>query len=117
MNRLKQIDEEINKLEKERDNILLNQSNDPNPEVTKFLNTYSGQQLANKHSMDEYGVWEIRGEDPNCDLGGSHHMPHLDTVEGKLIDAIKHAVSLSGFYQWGGGGDITKITIKNINKV
>lgn len=70
--------------------------------------SYSGRKLLEEHSLEEYGFWKILGEDPNCDLGGSHHQPDLGTVEGKLGDIIDYAVELPGFWQWGGGGDIIK---------
>lgn len=83
--------------------------------AAKWLRTsYSGQKLREKHSLDEEGTWRIRGEDPNCDLGGHHHQPELGTVEGKLRKVVEHAVQLSGFYTWGGGGDITKVIIKKV---
>lgn len=71
--------------------------------------SYSGRTLLSKHSLDEEGMWEIRGEDENCDLGGTHYMPRLGIVEGKLRDVISYAVTIPRFWTWGGGGDITKI--------
>ena len=83
--------------------------------AAKWLRTsYSGQKLREKHSLDEEGTWRIRGEDPNCDFGGSHYQPELGTVQGKLSDVVEHAVNLSGFYTWGGGGDISKVFIKKV---
>jgi hypothetical protein len=81
----------------------------------KFLNTYSGGELLKKHSLDEEGIWQIYGEDPNCDMGGAHHEPLLVTVEGKLDDVIQHAVELPRFWSWGSGGRIRKLD--NIIKV
>lgn len=74
----------------------------------KFTNTYSYKQLMKNHSLSEYGIWEILGEDPNCDMGGSHHQPSLEIVEGTLEKAIIYGVELSGFWQWGSGGNIVK---------
>ena len=71
--------------------------------------SYSGRELLKKHKLNEQGLWQIRGEDPNCDLGGAHHMPNLGIVEGMLRDVIEYAVELPQFWQWGAGGDITKI--------
>lgn len=83
--------------------------------AAKWLRTsYSGQRLREKHFLDEEGTWRIRGEDPNCDFGGHHYQPELGTVEGKLRDVVEHAVQLDGFYTWGGGGDIIKVTIKKV---
>ena len=64
--------------------------------------------------MKDYGKWMIQGEDPNPDWGGSHHNPILGYVEGKLDNVINYAIALPRFWQWGGGGRITKI---NIDKV
>ncbi len=84
----------------------------------RYLNTYSGRNLLEKYSLDQEGLWKIRGEDPNCDMGGSHIMPELDIVEGKLKDVIEYGVELSSFWQWGGGGDFTLMSKpKKINPV
>jgi hypothetical protein len=32
------------------------------------------KRLLEKHSVEEKGIWQIYGEDPNCDLGGPHGM-------------------------------------------
>ncbi len=77
--------------------------------LDRYKNTYSYNALLKKHSLSEVGIWEVRGEDSNCDLGGHHHMPKLGTFEGKLEDIVAYAVTLSGFWQWGAGGDITKV--------
>jgi hypothetical protein len=76
--------------------------------------SYGGKKLLEKHSLNENGTWRIRGEDPNCDLGGHHYHPDLGTVEGKLEDVIRYAVNLPRFYAWGGGGDIQKVQIKRL---
>lgn len=81
----------------------------------KFTSTYSGRHLLEKHSLSEAGVWEVRGEDSNCDMGGSHYMPYLGTYEGKLRDVINIAVDLPRFWTWGAGGDITKISIVKVD--
>lgn len=75
----------------------------------KYLETYSGKSLLKKHSLDEDGVWKIRGEDPNCDMGGPHIMPELGIVNGKLRDVVMYGVNLPGFWNWGAGGDFTLI--------
>lgn len=76
----------------------------------KFVGTYGYGDLMKKHSLEEYGIWNVYGEDPNCDLGGSHVNPYLGAIEGKLVDVIREAVELPGFWQWGGGGKIEKVT-------
>jgi hypothetical protein len=75
----------------------------------KFLETYSGRELLKKHSLEEEGVWRIKGEDPNCDMGGYHHMPELGVVTGKLQDIIMYGANLPQFWQWGAGGSFELI--------
>ncbi len=83
-----------------------------------YKRTYGYGELIKKHpDMNESGMWQIRGEDPNCDLGGSHHQPDLGVVEGKLGPTILYAVDLPGFWQWGGGGSITKIEVAKLDSV
>lgn len=67
-----------------------------------------------KTRLHEVGVWEVRGEDPNCDFGGHHHSPYLFTARGKLEDVIRKAVVTKGFWQWGAGGSITEKEIIEI---
>lgn len=72
----------------------------------------------NDYPLEEEGKWKIYGEDPNCDMMGHHHEPYLGLVEGRYIDAIVYAKSLSDFTQWGGGGRITKyvpLEAKNVH--
>ena len=76
--------------------------------------SYSAGRLLKKHKLTEYGTWMIYGEDPNCDFGGYHHRPQLETVTGKLSDVVAHAVSLPRFFTWGGGGDIEKLDVKSV---
>jgi hypothetical protein len=84
---------------------------------TKYTKvSYAGRKLLDNHSLNEEGIWQIFGEDPNCDFGGAHHQPELGIVEGKLEDVIRYAVSLSGFWAWGAGGDI-KFLGKKVPKV
>jgi len=84
----------------------------------RFLGTYYGKNLLEKYSLDQEGLWQILGEDPNCDFGGYHYQPDLGIVEGKLRDVIDYAVELPGFWTWGGGGDIRlRNAPKKINPV
>lgn len=71
--------------------------------------SYEGRTLLKNHSLSETGLWEVLGEDPNCDFSGSHHQPHLGVFEGTLDDVIRMAVELPRFWQWGAGGSIRKI--------
>tara|TARA_R110000851_G_scaffold142629_2_gene281329 strand:- start:160 stop:519 length:360 start_codon:yes stop_codon:yes gene_type:complete len=80
----------------------------PNKVYSKYLNTYSGKKLIEKHLLTETGVWKVVGEDPNCDWGGPHHQPFLAYIEGSLEKVILVAIELDNFWTWGGGGTITK---------
>ena len=68
----------------------------------RYFDTFAGKHL--EHRLDKFGTWKVLGEDPNCDMGGPHHEPHLFTTEGKLSDVIRKAVDMRGFWTWGGGG-------------
>lgn len=70
--------------------------------------------LYNKNNIindTEYGVWEIRGEDSNCDFSGPHSNPILGYAKGYFIDVLTYATTLNKFYTWG-GEDILPDTIK-----
>jgi len=77
--------------------------------LDRYKKTYAYRALLQKHTLTETGIWRVHGEDPNCDLGGYHHMPDLGTYEDRLEDIIAYAVTLSGFWQWGAGGEIVKL--------
>jgi hypothetical protein len=81
--------------------------------LAKYRGTYAYKSLMEKHQLDEEGLWQVRGEDPSCDFGGHHHPPDLGVYAGRLRDVLETAVLLDGFWQWGGGGSISKINIKN----
>lgn len=110
--RIKEIDAQIAKLNKEKEELVaLECIPELERKIKHYLeNTYSGRELAKKHKLDEKGMWEVLGEDPNCDLGGSHVQPKLGLVEGTLHDALKYGLSHNQWYSWGGGGDIRKVT-------
>ena len=76
--------------------------------------TYSGKELMKKHALEDVGVWQVYGEDPNCDLGGSHHQPLLGTFSGKLKNIVAKGVTMQRFWTWGAGGDFKLITIEEI---
>lgn len=116
MGRLEEIDKEVKKLEDEKKELLrIAKLPTLEAKVQKYITgTYSGQELMKKHSLDEVGVWKIKGEDPNCDLGGTHYQPDLGTYEGTLKDVLLVAVDMGSFYAWGGGGNIEKVKIKKL---
>jgi hypothetical protein len=117
-NRIKEIDAEIAKLQAEKERLKAEANRKYQDEdIENFSKTYSGKQLLDKYPLNTEGLWKIEGEDPNCDLGGSHHNPHLGYLEGKLEDVIKAAVKMKGWFTWGGGGYITKVEGKLVTKV
>ena len=60
-----------------------------------------------------YTIYSVYGEDPNCDMGGSHICLYLGDVEGTFQEVLEYAANnMSRFYTWGGGGYITP-SIKN----
>lgn len=71
--------------------------------------THYGRSLLEVHSLDEFGFWEILGEDPNADFHGAHHQPQLGIVQGKLRDVIEYGIRLPHFWTWGGGGNFRHI--------
>jgi hypothetical protein len=81
--------------------------------LERYMKTYSGSRLT-KADLDKVAVWEIRGEDPNCDWGGAHYQPNLGTVQGRLRDVIEYAVDLPNFWTWGGGGDFREVKIQTV---
>ena len=86
--------------------------------VAKFMETYEGRGLAKAYpDMEVEGIWEVLGEDSNCDFGGPHHMPKLFTAEGCLIDVVKRAVATPGFWTWGAGGKIRKVEVIKLDKL
>ncbi len=83
--------------------------------VAKYKSGYS--YTTNKYPDDQEGVWEVRGEDPNCDWGGHHHPPYLGTFSGKYIDVVTMAVNMSSFWTWGSGGEIKAVKIKKVDSI
>lgn len=82
--------------------------------IESYQKTSSYERLLSQYSLEEYGVWEVLGEDPNCDWGGYHHMPSLKFLEGKLCDVIRVGVNLPRFWGWGSGGDFRKISVEKV---
>lgn len=118
INRINEIDKTIRDLQAEKEALIQKKNMiHQNKKVNDFLCRNSGQSLLKNHKLDEYGTWEVRGEDPNCDFGGSHHMPHLGYFEGTLENVLIKAVELPNFWQWGAGGEIKKVEAKLIIKV
>lgn len=107
--RINEINKEIQSLEKEKQELQGIKDPEKTTELfNNFLSRYNGQELLKKYSLQTEGTWEVRGEDPNCDLGGHHQQPLLGHYKGKLQDVIEEAVNLKGFWAWGAGGSITK---------
>ena len=81
----------------------------------RYMQTYAGKHIG--YPLSEVSVWLVRGEDSNCDMGGTHYQPKLGYFEGKLEDVIRYAVELPNFWQWGGGGDFEKAIPPNVIKI
>ena len=81
----------------------------------------SRSRLLKLYKPNEQGVWKIYGEDPNCDLGGAHHEPWLETVSGTYSKVVEYALTLPRFYSWGSGGRIVKdnppTNIRNVDQM
>lgn len=88
-----------------------------NPYLRYIHQTYDGQKLIEKYSLNEYGIWTVYGEDSNCDMGGHHYEPKLGVFEGTLEQVIRHATQMKGFWTWGYGGRIEKTKIQKIIKL
>lgn len=81
-------------------------------------NNHIRQKLLTEYHPQEKGTWRILGEDPNCDFGGHHHEPDLGSVTGTYENVVDYALNLKGFFQWGGGGRIVKVTpTLNVDKL
>ena len=106
--------EEIKKQIAELQERLATEESGVTDQIEKFINGYDGQRLLKEYSIDQVGIWMVNGEDPNCDIGGSHVQPLLGFFEGTLELAIKTAVQLKGFWSWGSGGSITKIEVTKL---
>ena len=76
----------------------------------KFIETYSGKKLLEKHSLSQEGTWAVYGEDPNYELGGHHHEPLLGYYTGKLVDVIDLA---KNFWSCGRIKLITALEVKD----
>lgn len=75
-----------------------------------FLNiSYSGKTLLKTYKLTDVGLWEVRGEDPNCDFGGHHHNPYIGLYRGRLDHVILTVIDHPVFFTWGGGGQIRKV--------
>lgn len=68
------------------------------------------KRLMEKYHAKESGTWRILGEDPNCDFGGHHHEPELGSVTGTYENVVDYAMTMKGFFQWGSGGRIVKVS-------
>lgn len=81
------------------------------------MDNYIKDRLLKENDPEEEGTWKILGEDPNCDLGGSHFQPDLGTVSGRYKDVIEYALTLTNFVQWGYGGNIKKIGSPKVKSI
>lgn len=82
--------------------------------VEQFKKSFSGSKLLKKYKLTDVGIWEVRGEDPNCDFGGHHHEPFIGKVRGRLEEVIEWAVQQPNWLTWGAGGSIKLSEEENI---
>lgn len=85
--------------------------------MKRAKDTYGGRKILETYSLDSKGIWDIYGEDPNCDMGGTHHTPFLERVSGRLEDVFAYAEQLPQFWQWGDGGEIRPYKEKGIREI
>lgn len=79
----------------------------------EYTKTYGFKDVQDK--LDVCGIWHVRGEDPNCDFGGSHVQPTLGFFAGRLRDVIEYAVTLKDFWQWGAGGSFEQVNVVKVD--
>lgn len=112
MSRITEIDEQIAKLQAEKQKIQTTKS-----KYSDSVQKHIDRNRITDFELNQFDYWDIYGEDSNCDLGGYHHEPFIETVHGYLIDVIKYAVTLKSFYSWGAGGRIQKSTRGEIKRL
>lgn len=114
--KIEDLKKQIKELEKEKETYENNMLQF-NESSKRWHGSNSFNKLLKEHTLEEYGIWKIYGEDPNADYFGSHSQPFLGKVEGKLIEVINYATKLHGFFQWGAGGEIRKSDKEEIKKL
>lgn len=67
-------------------------------------------------TVDPFGIWQVFGEDPNCDFGGSHIEPTLGFFEGKRSEVLAYAKLLPKWITCGDGGRIKRINVTKVDK-
>lgn len=80
--------------------------------LEKYLSGWSYK--SNPIPLDKVGNFRVKGEVLNPGFGGSRYQPELGIFRGKFEDVASYAVEISGFWQWGSGGSIEEIVIKEI---
>lgn len=69
-----------------------------------------------KYPHNTHGIWVIKGEDPNCDMGGSHVSPTLGYARGKYIDVLSFGRMLPRWNTWSpDGGRVEAIEVMEID--
>jgi hypothetical protein len=72
-------------------------------EMEKEVKKYFNSAYKTKYPLERYGIWDVHGDDENCDLGGSHIRPFLGRFEGRFIDVLRYAVTMPRWRCWGQG--------------
>jgi hypothetical protein len=78
-------------------------------DYARVCNCYQVKNLTKKHSRNDVGLWEIRGEAPPQRSDGEAHSPLIGRSECTLDKAIQIASESKHFFTTGIGGSIEKI--------
>lgn len=73
------------------------------PTATEYIRDNQVYRFGEKKpTPTTYGIWEVRGADSNCDLGGSHYTPLIGHYQGTFQDVYDLALTKPSTRGWGG---------------
>lgn len=75
----------------------------------KYLTSFNGGIVTKKHSLSDFGLWEVRGESEHDGVHGSYTLPLLGYFQGTLQNVLMYVVELDKFWTYGSGGEIKAI--------
>lgn len=75
--------------------------------------TTNGKELMKHKTLQDVGIWQMYGEDPNCSPLTSVFKTDilLITIQGSLEQALKIAMGFPSFYTMGCGGRVKEIVV------
>lgn len=85
--------------------------------VTNNIDRARIKLLSQRKDPCEVGIWHVKGEDPNCDFGGTYIQPTLRFAEGEYKHVVEYALELPRFFIWGNGGSIEKIEVITVDNM